>query len=230
MKPPLLLLHGAIGAASQFAPLHEVLRESFTTHSFDFEGHGEKAFANRPFRIEQFAENLASFIDEHNLQPCCIFGYSMGGYVALHLAATKPQYIKKIYTLATKFNWSAESAAKESAMLNPDKIIEKIPAFAQSLDARHIHGWKENLQRTAEMMHDLGESPALNETALKKISVPCRIAVGDADTMVTREETEKFSSFIQDAAYRVLHNTLHPLEKINPSLLKQELEEFFIRA
>ena len=228
MKPPLILLHGAIGAASQFNNLSELLSESFTIYTFDFEGHGQRAFNSRPFRIEYFAENLSEFIEEYHLQPADIFGYSMGGYVAFFLAATRPEYINRVYTLATKFDWNPETAIKESAQLNPEKLKEKIPHFADALQQRHLHGWEQNLEHTAEMMLHLGNNPLLDKTVLNKVEAPCMIAVGDADKMVSQTETENFASCIPDAQFRLWNNTQHPLEKLNADLLKSELEEFFI--
>ncbi|GDX52117.1 putative 2-succinyl-6-hydroxy-2,4-cyclohexadiene-1-carboxylate synthase [Bacteroidota bacterium] len=228
MKPPLILLHGAIGAASQFNSFADLLSQSFIIYTFDFDGHGQRAFNNRPFRIQHFAENLSEFIEEYHLQPADIFGYSMGGYVALYLAATRPEYIHRIYTLATKFDWNIETALKESAQLNAEKLKEKVPQFAHALQQRHLHGWEQNLKHTTELMIHLGNNPALDKTILKNIEAACMIAVGDADKMVSQSETENFASYISNAQFKVLHNTQHPLEKLNADLLKSELEEFFI--
>ncbi len=221
-------MHGAIGAASQFNFFSNLLSESFTIYTFDFEGHGQRAFNNRPFRIQHFAENLSEFIEEYHLQPANLLGYSMGGYVALHLAAKRPEYIHRIYTLATKFDWNIETALKESAQLNPEKLKEKVPQFADTLQQRHLHGWEQNLEHTAEMMIHLGINPALDKTILNKVEAKCIIAVGDSDKMVSQSETENFVSYISDAQFKVLHNTQHPLEKLNADLLKSELEGFFI--
>ena len=228
MKPPLILLHGAIGAASQFNNLSELLSESFTIYTFDFEGHGQRAFNSRPFRIEYFAENLSEFIEEYHLQPADIFGYSMGGYVALFLAATRPEYINRVYTLATKFDWNPETAIKESAQLNPEKLKEKIPHFADALQQRHLHGWEQNLEHTAEMMLHLGNNPLLDKTVLNKVKANCIIAVGDADKMVSQTETESLCSYIPEAKFKLFQQTQHPIEKLHIDLLKSELEEFFI--
>ena len=228
MKPPLILLHGAIGSASQFDSVSDLLSESFTNYTFDFEGHGRRAFNNREFRIEYFAENLSEFIEEYHLQPANVFGYSMGGYVALYLAATRPEYIQRIYTVATKFNWNVETALKESAQLDPEKLKEKVPQFIHLLKERHIHGWAQNLKYTSEMILHLGNSPALDNEVLNKVEANCMITVGDSDNMVSQTETENYASYIPNANFKVLYNTKHPLEKLNAYLLKSELEKFFI--
>ena len=60
MKSALILLHGAIGAASQLNPLKDVLSGTFEVYSFNFEGHGGSP-SEHPFSIELFTENLHTF-------------------------------------------------------------------------------------------------------------------------------------------------------------------------
>ena len=86
----IILLHGAIGATDQLLPLSKSLAaKGFKVHCLCFSGHGTLAF-NELFSIEQFAAELYQFIIEKNLLEPDIFGYSMGGYVALYLAVQKP--------------------------------------------------------------------------------------------------------------------------------------------
>lgn len=136
MKPALLLLHGALGAKSQLEPLKKIIENDFEIHLLNFEGHGDKN-SNNDFSIELFAKNLLDFLNENNVEKVNIFGYSMGGYVALQLATQHPKRFEKIVTLGTKFKWSPEEAAKETRMLNPEKIEEKVPAFANYLNQLH---------------------------------------------------------------------------------------------
>lgn len=61
----------------------------------------------------------------------------------MYLAEHHPQRIKKIITLATKFNWDETIAAQKIKMLNADKIEEKLPRFAAGLQKRHApNNWK----------------------------------------------------------------------------------------
>lgn len=227
-KPNLILLHGALGAQSQFDPWIPVLSPHFELHRIEFEGHGAQPFADRPFRIEHFADNLAAAVTERNLQGAFVFGYSMGGYVALYESLRQPESFGKIFTLATKFDWNAESSEKESKMLNPDVIQEKVPHFAEALRQRH-HGntWREHLGRTAEMMLDLGASPRLTAENLAQVSVPCRISVGSKDRMVSQAETQWAQSSIPNAEFLLLENIPHPIEKIAPESLLSQFLDFF---
>ena len=79
----ILLLHGALGSNRQLEPLKQVLNENCNFHTLCFEGHGARATGN-PLRIEHFSNNLLEFLQETGLKKPLVFGYSMGGYVALY--------------------------------------------------------------------------------------------------------------------------------------------------
>src|SRR5690606_9297260 len=125
-------------------------------------GHGDAADAGRTFRIQHFAENVLQLLDEGEVERIDIFGYSMGGYVALYLASIAPERVRSVATLATKFNWTPESAAREAAMFDLDAMAEKVPAFVSHLEAVHSGtGWKNVVERTRELLLSLGDDPVV---------------------------------------------------------------------
>ena len=215
----LILLHGALGAASQLEPLKKLLQSDFDVHILEFEGHGQ-TYSDKPYSIDLFVANLKSYLDLHQLKDVFVFGYSMGGYVALKLAAQYPEYFSKIITLGTKFDWTPESAEKEIKMLNPEKIEEKVPAFAKMLNELHSAiGWKNVMNKTADLMLHLGNGDATPDRLYRKIKTPCLIGVGDSDQMVTPEETKRIVSLIAHAEFYLLENTVHPIDWIDANKL-----------
>src|SRR5579859_4439295 len=169
----LLLLHGAIGAADQLDMLAAELQEDFTVHTLDFSGHGGRPFPDGPYSISLFAEDVLAYMDNLRLDQAAIFGYSMGGYVGMYLALHHSARICKLVTLATKFHWDPAIAQRETQMINPDKILEKVPAFAATLEQRHQpKDWKLVLERTADLLTALGEEQPLSPDAFKAITVP----------------------------------------------------------
>ena len=129
----IILLHGAIGAKNQLELLAiELKQQGYHVFALSFSGHGQTPFQTN-FGIEQFALELEEFIKTNNLQQSSVFGYSMGGYVALYLAYQQPTLLGNIITLGTKFEWSSEIAQKEIKMLDAKTIIEKVPKFAEAL-------------------------------------------------------------------------------------------------
>lgn len=227
MTKKLLLLHGAIGAKDQLEPLKEKLKNDFDVHTLNFAGHGGATMPSE-FSIKLFAKDVLNYLSENKIETINIFGYSMGGYVALYLAKHHPEKVEKLFTLATKFAWSPEIAQKEIKMLDASKIEEKIPAFAATLAKRHApNDWKDILHKTAGMMVALGNENTLTLQDLKTIKISCQISVGDNDNMVTLDETKDVAQNLQNSALLILKDTLHPIEKVDAGNLSEEIKTFF---
>ncbi|HET6228289.1 MAG TPA: alpha/beta fold hydrolase [Bacteroidia bacterium] len=223
----LLLLHGALGAADQFQPLIAALSNTHHIHAINFYGHGGETNIEA-FTIETFADQVLTYLQRNNIDKANIAGYSMGGYVALYLAKKHPEKVNKIFTLATKFLWTPAIAEQEIKLLNPEKMAEKLPAFAQTLEKRHApNDWKMLLNKTAKMMIGLGNHSPLTSADLQKIDVPVLISTGDKDNMVTLEETIAAYRQLKKANLLVLPATAHPIEKVNIARLASEMELFF---
>ena len=222
----LLLLHGALGSKEQFEGITSLLSDSYNVHVFNFSGHGGRP-VSRDFGNELFAENILDYLNTNEINRCSIFGYSMGGYAALYFAKNYPDKVNKVVTLATKFNWSTEAAQKEVKMLNPEKIQEKVPHFAKLLKERHApEDWKKILLKTADMMLALGNGKAFTNDDFSAISCEALIAVGDADKMVSIQETENAANLIPHAKLSILNGVEHPIEKVDKQLLAQIIIDF----
>lgn len=219
MKTRLLLLHGALGSASQFEGLKKNLQEQFEVYSFDFEGHGGHT-SSQAYSMELFVKNTLDFLKQQNIASISIFGYSMGGYVALKLALQHPDKVQHIVTLGTKFDWSITSAEQEVKMLNPDKIEEKVPRFAHYLNQLH-HGndWKTVVHRTANMMLHLAKYEKLSPDEIATIATPCTIGLGGKDNMVTAEESTQVANLLPNARFVLLAAVPHPIQKVDSEAL-----------
>jgi esterase/lipase len=222
----IILLHGAIGAKDQLEPLAvELKQQGYNVFTLSFSGHGQTPFATN-FGIEQFALELEQFIKSNNFQQPTVFGYSMGGYVALYLAHQQPNLLGNIITLGTKFEWSPAIAQREVKMLDSKTIIEKVPKFAEALQNRHGQDWELLLQKTADMMIDLGNKNALSLNDFTSIENKVWIGLADKDNMVSLEETAAVYKQLKNGAMYMLPNTKHPIETVNVILLSQVIKEF----
>ena len=100
MPDPIVLLHGALGARDTLRPLADALAPLLPgdapVHALEFAGHGDTpdpdsdVGAEAPFDPGRLAADVADALDARGIARATVFGYSMGGYVALHLAATHP--------------------------------------------------------------------------------------------------------------------------------------------
>ena len=214
MKEKLLLLHGALGSKNQFSEIKEQLKDYFEVYVLNFEGHGGSK-TQKEFSIELFTENVISFLESTSFNKINIFVYSMGGYVAINTALKAPQKIKKIITLGTKFKWNIESAEREAKMLNPIKIEEKVPHFAEKLKQEHQpQDWKIIMEKTAKMMLNMGNGAKLADADFKKINQTVIIGIGSLDNMVSYEESEYVSKLLPNSKLIKLNDVKHSIEKI----------------
>lgn len=224
----LLLLHGALGSKAQFDKLSLQLQNNYEVYSLSFTGHGENSSDERNFSIALFAQDVLDFIEKNKLNTVNIFGYSMGGFVALYLARHYPDKVAKVFTLGTKFNWTIQTAQKETAMLNTKIMEQKIPGFVKFLEDKHGKAqWKNVVEKTAAMLSELGKQSPLSDTDFGEIKSKVALCIGDKDTMVTEEETVRVAELIHQSHYFQLKNTQHAFEKIDLNLLSNTLFAFF---
>ncbi len=220
----LIILHGALGAKSQFEQLIPQLTNHFKVYTLDFSGHGTKSGDESNFSIDRFVNDLKDFMGQNELEKPLVFGYSMGGYVALKLESLEANSFEKIVTLGTKFNWNPESAEKEAKMLHAEKIEEKVPAFAAYL--KSIHGeneWKTLLSKTAKMMLEMGKNPPLKAYDFHQVQIPVHLLRGEKDVMVTQEETTETQSLLGKGSYREMEEWQHPINLVPFDQLVQQL-------
>jgi len=171
---------------------------------------------------------LVAYLDGQGIEQAHVFGYSMGGYAALHAANVQPERLGRVFTLSTKLDWSPEFAAGEVRMLDPDRIADKVPAFARLLERRHsAFGWRNVLHSTEEMMLAMGERPEIDAAMLRAIDIPVRIAVGDRDHMVSIEECIEAYRALPGGELQVFPSTPHPIEKVDTEMLASALIQFF---
>lgn len=225
-KQPLLLLHAALGSKQQLEPLAQLLSDHFRVYSLDFEGHG--AFSSEAdFSIERFADNTLTFLAKQQLEKVDIFGYSMGGYVALQLAKSHPEKVGSIFTFGTKLNWTIEAAERETKMLNPEVIAQKVPHFAEKLKQVHAgNDWQSVLHKTAAMMRNLAVGAKLSDQDFNQIQHRVLITVGAIDKMVSVQESEHVAGQLGNAECRVIEGFQHAIEKNDTEALAGMVSAF----
>lgn len=222
----LILLHGALGTAEDLFPLANLLSsENLSVHCLSFQGH-EKTDITPAFGMEGFCEDLEKLIVTRNISKPFLFGYSMGGYVALRAALRAKTPLSGIVTLATKFDWNEGFTVKETGKLNPELLLQKVPAFAKSLHKKHGDAWKELLFSTSRMMLDLQKTHIHFLESLNKMQVPVWIGRGDVDKMVEMEECYWVSKKLPQAGCFLLPETPHAWEAVDYPLLAALLLSF----
>ncbi|MDZ4839534.1 MAG: alpha/beta hydrolase [Bacteroidota bacterium] len=223
---PLLLLHGALGDKSDFNSITTTLHAP-TIHTLDFNSHGNSEVKEN-FGIDAFAEEVVDYLDQHEIEAVNIFGYSMGGYVALYLARYNPERIGKIMTLGTKWDWTEEYAEQQTAKMDLELMQKKVPAYLVELTNRHkATNIEELMERTVGMMNDLGEDNLLFDEVIRTIEAPILITAGDKDNTLTVKETILTSKTLPNGEYHIWENVKHPFNQAPIQDLGLKMNEWF---
>jgi pimeloyl-ACP methyl ester carboxylesterase len=213
---PLILLHGALGSRDQMAPLQQLLATHRDVHILNLHGHGGEPIPAQGYRMSDIVAQVVQTLQSQFTEPVDIFGYSMGGYAAAVVAAHHPGLIRSLVTLGTKWAWSPEIAAGELRMLDPSLMQEKAPALIALISARHApQSWSDVVAATRFLLEDLGHQPLLTKETLQQINIPVTILRGEADRMVSQEESMHTAGLIPHATYAELPGQKHPFEQVD---------------
>ncbi len=85
---PLVCIHGWGCVGSQFAALAGMLEKEFRVYRPDLPGHGRTPLETFQPGFESYAMALAGFLAVHRLEHAILVGHSMGGVLALMVAAS----------------------------------------------------------------------------------------------------------------------------------------------
>jgi pimeloyl-ACP methyl ester carboxylesterase len=227
MREKLLILHGAGGSKERFEKISGTLDKHFDVYRLNFAGHGGEKFPDEDFSVDLFAHNVIDFMNNHEIRQVNIFGYSMGGFVAIYLASQFPDRVLKIFTLGTKFNWSKATVKQQIKLLDTAVIEEKRPDYAAELSVLHQpNDWKEVISRTIAMINEMGKKNPLTDDDLAELNIPVLVGMGDRDNLVIIEESVFSYRLLKKGQLLILPDTPRPLHNTNPETLAREIRRF----
>ena len=189
---PLAVLHGAymtIDAMGEFVP---GLAQARQVIAVELQGHGRTAdVEDRPLTYEQMAEDVAALIGHLGIEKADVFGYSMGGGVALQVAVRHPEVVRKLVVA---------SASYTSDGMHPE-LLEMIPTItAEAFAGSPI---EEAYLRTAPNPDDFPtlvaklkrldmEPFAWPPEDIRGIVAPSLLIIGDSDAIRLEHAVELF--------------------------------------
>jgi pimeloyl-ACP methyl ester carboxylesterase len=192
---PLVLLHGGLfDIDQQFGALIPALASGRRVVAVDFQGHGRTNDLDRPFSAVAFATDVRGVLDHLNVGRADIFGFSVGGAVALELAINHPERVRKVIVSSTSFAASGMRGSENADAVGAMTVdmIAGTPMEAAYLaksphpDREHLQGLLDKLGATYE-----GGFPDRTEAEIRGMDAPTLITVGDAD-MVSLEHAIEF--------------------------------------
>jgi pimeloyl-ACP methyl ester carboxylesterase len=185
---PLVVLHGAFGWATAYPGLAKGRQQIVV----ELQGHGHTADVDRPLSVEQMADDVAALLDHLKVERADVFGYSLGGSVALALAVRHPERVGRV-----AINGAIFAALREAYEPETFEQFKNLPAdFAPPMlkdrydqvapDPKH---WPALVAKVRKMGL---EWKGLTREQMKSIKAPVLITLGDRDGVRPEHAVEMF--------------------------------------
>jgi pimeloyl-ACP methyl ester carboxylesterase len=240
--PPLILLHGYVGdSRGTWGGQLDALSDDFTVVAWDAPGVGLSSDPPDGFRLPDYADCLAGFVDALGLGQPHVAGLSFGGALALELYRRHPALPNTLVLASAYAGWSGSlprheverrlRQVLELADLPPDGFVreviptlfsegtpaETIEAFAASASGFHPPGLRAMARSMAEA--DLRD-------VLPRIDVPTLLLYGGDDVRAPRDVAEGLRAAIPTARLVVFPGIGHLINLEACERLNAEIRAF----
>ncbi len=133
---PVLILHGFTGSAQAMRPLAAALT-GYRRICVDLLGHGASDHPEQitPYRVDACVKQLLAVLDQLQIERAHLFGYSMGGRIALAFSVAAPERVLSLTTIGASAGIASaeERAARREAdeKLAASILRDGIEAFVE---------------------------------------------------------------------------------------------------
>jgi len=188
---PLVLLHGAYMTIDAMGEILPSLAETRRVIAVELQGHGRTADIDRPLTYEQMADDVAALLRHLEIEKADVFGYSMGGGVALQVAIRHPEVVRKLVVASASYTSDGMHA----------ELLEMIPsitpeAFAGSpIEEAYLQTAPnpEDFPTLVAKLKRLDMEPfAWPPEDVRGIAAPTLLITGDSDVVRLEHAVELF--------------------------------------
>jgi pimeloyl-ACP methyl ester carboxylesterase len=188
---PLVLLHGAYMTIEAMGEIVPSLAETRQVIAVELQGHGHTADIDRPITYEGMADDVAALLRHLGIEEADVFGYSMGGGVALQVAIQHPEVVRKLVVA---------SASYTSDGMHPE-LLEMIPTITPEVFAGspieeaylRIAPNPDDFPNLVAKLKRLDMEPfAWAPEDIRGVAAPTLIVVGDSDAIRLEHVVELF--------------------------------------
>lgn len=227
---PIILLHGWINSWDVWRDFMIALasEKSYRVYALDFWGFGDSAKGNgtaggagEPFQISSYVEMVLQFMDTLGILSAPIAGHSLGGTVALQLALTYPDRIKKVAIVGSPitgsslnpflklagYGWIAELVWRYPVMLS---TIMRILLAGDSKKVRQMifrDVKRTSIESFFRSIGDLRDTDLRNE--LDHLELPALGIYGKKDNIVSPYNAELLTKGTQNAEIMMMDKSRH---------------------
>ncbi|MEY9856808.1 pimeloyl-ACP methyl ester carboxylesterase [Catenulispora sp. GAS73] len=223
---PVVLVHGTGGFADSWAAQRDLLPDWYQLFMPECRGHGRTADVEGPYTYENFADDLAGFIEALALEPVRLVGWSNGASVVLRLALQRPDLVHRLVLLSGGvLHPAGQTAAATALSVDPgrSRLAETWRPLYEALSPDgpdHFPVVEEKLNRMWR------EATPVTRDQIAALPMPLLVLQGD-DDCIELAHAAALAGTAPDGRLAVVPGTSHisPVEK--PELVNLILLDFF---
>ncbi len=188
---PLLLLHGGLfNIDLQFGALIPGLAANRQVIAADFQAHGRTNDVDRPLRSADLASDVVGLLEHLGVAQADVFGFSVGGATALHLAITHPELVRKLIVSSASFHPDGDRPENKGAVSR--LTVDMIAGTPMEQEYRAKSPHPDKLQDLLDKLGTYDEGfPGWSDADIQGIAAPTLITVGDCDA-ITLDHAVRF--------------------------------------
>ena len=188
---PLVLLHGALMTIESSGELLPSLAETRRVIAVEQQAHGRTADIDRPFGYEQMADDTAALLRELGIEGADLFGYSMGGAIALQVAIRHPELVRELVLAAPAYGRDGfyPEVLANIRNLKPEDLIGSPWHDAYAGVAPDPEDWPALLARVRRLVGGFEGWPPED---VRAIEAPALVVVADSDVVRPEHAVELF--------------------------------------
>lgn len=238
----LIILHGLFGSADNWLSIAKGLENDFTTYLIDQRNHGDSGH-HKEWNYKVMAEDIAEFIEEHQLEKVHLMGHSMGGKTAMTFALRHGEKVDRliIVDIAPRFypvhhqtileGLNAIHLDQLKSRKEADDILGKyveersIRQFLLKSLARNGEGeyvWKINLPVITEKIENV--SAAIDEDG--SFDHPTLFIGGINSNYIQDKDREKIEAFFPHSQIIKIKNAGHWIHAEQPEAVVKTVQAF----
>lgn len=220
----MLLLHGGLGGVDDFASQIPAFAQHFRVIAFERTGHGHTADNDEAFTFESMVNQTVLFIETLGLKAVNVVGWSDGAIVALLLAISRPDLVKRMISVGGLAETMAQSAETRGWIesMSPETFPKGFVRKQAEISPDGPAHFPVLLEKTKRLW--LTE-PHLKDEDLAKIRAPTLILAADREDLPIEHTAEMFRA-IRGAQLCIIPGATHFLMSEKPELTNSVMLAF----
>ena len=180
---PLLLLHGGLfNIDLQFGGVIPALAATRQVIAADFQAHGRTGDIDRPLTSANLTSDVVGLLQHIGIEQVDVFGFSVGGAVALELAIKHPELVRKVIVSSVSFHPDGDRPENKGAV--EELTVDMIAGTPMEEDYLAKSPNPDKLQVLLDKLGQYDQGfPGWADASIEGIAAPTLITVGDCDAV-----------------------------------------------